>query len=719
MINKLFLFIFASILILFSINLSAKEGMYIPMLLQKINSSEMEAMGMKITAEDIYSINKSSIKDAIVQFGGGCTGEIISNQGLLLTNHHCGYRSIQKHSSINNDYLTDGFWANTFEDELPNSGLTATILQNMNDVTGIILAGVTTNMTEIERQNIIRINISKLTEGNADNKFIKLEVKAFYYGNQYILMTSKVFSDVRLVGAPPSNIGKFGGDTDNWMWPRHTGDFSVFRIYTDAFNNPAEYSKDNVAYKPAQSLSISLKGYNEGDFTFVFGYPGTTEEYLPAEGVALATETVNPFKISLRRQELDIMNSYMEKSAEIRIQYSAKYAGLANGWKKWIGESNGVKRLRTVERKTEEQKDFAIWANENEYKNLISSFKTTYKAFLPWEMAYNYFIEAGYYENMISFSNQFFKLAQLSTDKKTSEKDIADYVQNLKNAAESFYKDYNSDVEKELLMTTINAYASFPYSEVPLPETIETIKSKYQGDSKKYVENIFKKSIFRNKETLFSFLNNYKRANYKNLEKDLLMKLTGSYFNNFMNKIRPNLAQYQNKLDSLQRIYMKALIEKNADKYLSPDANSTLRVAYGNIANYSPHDGITYNYFTTLEGIMQKENPNIYDYVVEPKLKSLFKNKEYANYADADGTMHVCFLATNHTTGGNSGSPVMNANGELIGINFDRNWEGTMSDLNYDPEQCRNITLDIRYCLFIIDKFANAQRLIEEMNISR
>jgi len=516
MINKLFLFIFASILILFSINLSAKEGMYIPMLLQKINSSEMEAMGMKITAEDIYSINKSSIKDAIVQFGGGCTGEIISNQGLLLTNHHCGYRSIQKHSSINNDYLTDGFWANTFEDELPNSGLTATILQNMNDVTGIILAGVTTNMTEIERQNIIRINISKLTEGNADNKFIKLEVKAFYYGNQYILMTSKVFSDVRLVGAPPSNIGKFGGDTDNWMWPRHTGDFSVFRIYTDAFNNPAEYSKDNVAYKPAQSLSISLKGYNEGDFTFVFGYPGTTEEYLPAEGVALATETVNPFKISLRRQELDIMNSYMEKSAEIRIQYSAKYAGLANGWKKWIGESNGVKRLRTVERKTEEQKDFAIWANENEYKNLISSFKTTYKAFLPWEMAYNYFIEAGYYENMISFSNQFFKLAQLSTDKKTSEKDIADYVQNLKNAAESFYKDYNSDVEKELLMTTINAYASFPYSEVPLPETIETIKSKYQGDSKKYVENIFKKSIFRNKETLFSFLNNYKRANYKN-----------------------------------------------------------------------------------------------------------------------------------------------------------------------------------------------------------
>jgi len=719
MINKLFLFIFASILILFSINLSAKEGMYIPMLLQKINSSEMEAMGMKITAEDIYSINKSSIKDAIVQFGGGCTGEIISNQGLLLTNHHCGYRSIQKHSSINNDYLTDGFWANTFEDELPNSGLTATILQNMNDVTGIILAGVTTNMTEIERQNIIRINISKLTEGNADNKFIKLEVKAFYYGNQYILMTSKVFSDVRLVGAPPSNIGKFGGDTDNWMWPRHTGDFSVFRIYTDAFNNPAEYSKDNVAYKPAQSLSISLKGYNEGDFTFVFGYPGTTEEYLPAEGVALATETVNPFKISLRRQELDIMNSYMEKSAEIRIQYSAKYAGLANGWKKWIGESNGVKRLRTVERKTEEQKDFAIWANENEYKNLISSFKTTYKAFLPWEMAYNYFIEAGYYENMISFSNQFFKLAQLSTDKKTSEKDIADYVQNLKNAAESFYKDYNSDVEKELLMTTINAYASFPYSEVPLPETIETIKSKYQGDSKKYVENLFKKSIFRNKETLFSFLNNYKRANYKNLEKDLLMKLTGSYFNNFMNKIRPNLAQYQNKLDSLQRIYMKALIEKNADKYLSPDANSTLRVAYGNIANYSPHDGITYNYFTTLEGIMQKENPNIYDYVVEPKLKSLFKNKEYANYADADGTMHVCFLATNHTTGGNSGSPVMNANGELIGINFDRNWEGTMSDLNYDPEQCRNITLDIRYCLFIIDKFANAQRLIEEMNISR
>ena len=705
----------------FSFNLqsSAKEGMYLPMLLKKINASDMEALGMQITAEEIYSINKASLKDAIVHFGGGCTAELVSEKGLLLTNHHCGYRQIQRHSSIEHDYLTDGFWAKDIKDELPNKGLTATILQRMTDVTKDVMKGLSADMSEAQRQAQIAKNIKAITNRDDLTKFQKVEVKAFYYGNQYILMESIVFHDVRLVGAPPSNIGKFGGDTDNWMWPRHTGDFSVFRIYANKDNQPADYSEENVPYKPKKFLEISLGGYKMGDFTMVFGYPGSTEEYLPSVSIQMITQKVNPFKIDLRTQKLDIMRKYMEADKKIRIQYSSKYAGVANGWKKWQGENRGIKRLQTVKNKRLEEEEFVRWARANhpEYESLISGFNQLYAEMTPWDMGMHYFVENGYYHDFVRYISNYAYLLQMSKKKDADEEKIKQELQNLIAGIDAFYKDINSDVEKELLVCNINSYLAFPYDAVPAPEYLSKIEKKYKKNPTKWVNRSYKKSMFSDPEKLKGFLENYKASKYKKLEKDPLFKLASSYFSNYFQNIRPQLQAYRAPMDSMMRLYMNAQLEMNQGRYLFPDANSTLRVSYGQVDTYEPKDGVKYNYFTTLEGIMEKENPDIYDYVVEDRLKELYKNKEYGPYADEDGTLHTCFIASNHTSGGNSGSPVLNSKGQLIGLNFDRNWEGTMSDLDYDPDQCRNITLDIRYCLFIIDKFAHADRLIDEMRI--
>jgi hypothetical protein len=716
--NKVFLAILLVISGL-TTGLQAKEGMYLPYLLQKINAPEMEAMGMQISPEEIYSINHSSLKDAIVHFGGGCTAEIVSYQGLLLTNHHCGYRSIQSHSSVEHDYLTDGFWAKTLSDELPNKGLTATILQSMQDVTEAVLEGVTKGMTEQQRAAKIRANSQNLIQSHDPGRFRKVEIKAFYYGNQYILMVSKVFRDVRLVGAPPSNIGKFGGDTDNWMWPRHTGDFSVFRIYADNENKPADYSKDNKPYQPPKALEISLDGYGEGDFTFVFGYPGRTQEYLPSVGVALITEKINPFKINLRRKKLDIMAGYMNSDKKIRIQYSAKYAGVANGWKKWIGEDNGIKRLGTIERKRKEEKEFTDWADVNmpSAANIPGDFTGYYKQLEPWEMGYQYFVEAGYYQDVLRYASQYIALVHLCENKDTKKEDIDKKTNDLKNTIEGFYKDFDANVEHDLLVATLSAYRNFPYNNVQKPEILNLIDKKFKGDETAFADYIQKKSIFFDKKKLTDFLEGFRCGQYKKLLKDPVYMLADSYWKNYRANIYPNLMKYQKQIDSLQRIYMQALLKMHSDEYLFPDANSTLRVSYGRVEHYEPRDAVVYKYYTTLKGIMEKENPEIYDYVVEPKLKKLYEMKDYDRYGDKDGSMHVCFIASNHTTGGNSGSPVLNAKGQLIGLNFDRNWEGTMSDLNYDPDQCRNIILDVRYCLFIIDKYADANRLIEEMNI--
>ncbi len=676
----------------------------------------MQRMGMIISAEEIYSLNQASLKDAIVLFGRGCTGEIVSEQGLVFTNHHCGYGEIQSHSTLEHDYLTQGFWAASQAEELTNPGLQVRILTSMEEVTQAILKDVTPQMTEIERTVLILKNSAKLKEAHAADAFHEVEIKAFYYGNQYIMMKYDVFQDVRLVGAPPSNIGKFGGDTDNWMWPRHTGDFSVFRIYADADNNPAAISTKNVPYRPKSHLKISLKGVKEGDFTFIFGYPGRTQEYISAEEMDLITSKVNPFKIDLRRQKLDIMSAAMETNPQIRIQYSAKYAGVANGWKKWIGENRGIKRMNSVDNKRVAEKQFIQWCMDNQKPNqdLIPQINEAVRKSEPYEMAYNYYAETVYYHDLSRFALSFTSLIQKSKDKTMSNEAFDQLLKNQIQAAEGFYKDYNRGVDQAMFAAGVKAYLGYPYS-IEKPQMFKILREKYDYQPEKYSQALYSKSKFSEADRMLSFLKKANRNQIAALAKDPIYVHSQSLNDYMIKYVRPQMDFYDQKIDSLQRLYMAAYLEYNANGRNYPDANSTLRVSYGIVEAYQPADAVDYNYFTTLEGIMAKENPDIYDYVVEPKLKELYKNKDYGRYKDEDGSLHTCFIASNHTTGGNSGSPALNANGALIGINFDRNWEGTMSDLDYDPNQCRNIMLDIRYCLFVIEKYAGAQHLIEEL----
>ncbi len=704
------------ILLFLSSQVRSDEGMWIPLFLGELNEAQMQAMGMKITADDIYSVNHASLKDAIVIFGGGCTGEVVSDQGLLLTNHHCGFRSIQRHSSIEHDYLTNGFWAMEKADELPNPGLTVTFLVRMEEVTLQVLDSVTPDMSEAERNEIIKRHINSIKEEAVKDTHYKAVVKPFFQGNRYFLFVNEIFEDIRLVGAPPSNIGKFGGDTDNWMWPRHTGDFSVFRIYADKDNNPAKYSEDNVPYKPKKHLSISLDGINEGDFTFIFGYPGSTEEYIPSYAVDMTVNTVNPVRISLRGQRLDIIKKYMNESPEIRIQYAAKQAGISNGWKKWIGENRGIKRLHGIEKKQAFEQEFQTWAESsgnNSYTTLLSSFEDTYRKLNPLEKNLYYIVEAGLGIEIIKYANSFSGLINVSKSENTEKLDKT--VERYKKSAVSHFKDYQEVIDKEVFAVLFKSY----YENVnknEIPEDILKQINKYKEDFEKFADDVFKKSLFANKSRVVDLLDNYKTSQYKKIEKDPAYKIASAFIKQYRKNYYPRINKLNSKLDSLMRIYMKAQMEMQPNKLFYPDANFTLRVAYGNIMGYSPADAIEYNYFTTLEGIMEKEDPDIYDYVVEDKLKELYNNKDYGVCGD-NGRMQVCFIANNHTTGGNSGSPVLDANGNLIGINFDRCWEGTMSDIMYDPDESRNIMLDIRYCLFIIDKFAGAGHLVDEMTI--
>ncbi len=697
----------------------AGEGMWIPMLLQNMNEQEMKEMGMNITAEDIYSINHSSMKDAILLFGRGCTSEIISKNGLLLTNHHCGYSQIQKHSSVEHDYLTDGFWAMNQSEELPNPGLTATLLKEMKEVTDKVLDGVNDNMTMRERDEIINENKKKIINEFEENSEYNAQIKDFFNGNQYYMMITEVFKDIRLVGAPPSNIGKFGGDTDNWMWPRHTGDFSLFRIYVDKEGNPAEYSEDNVPYQPEYYLPISIDGVDENDFTFVFGYPARTSEYLPSYAIEQITEKRNPGKIELRGKRLDIFGKYAEKDPKVRIQYASKDARVANYWKKMIGESGGIKRMDGIAKKQAFEKEFAAWAEESgneNYTSVLPEFEKLYSQLEPYEIATDYLMEAGRAIEIVKYAGSFGALVKMSNKKDVDKEAVQAEIQTLKKQANGFFKDYYMPIDEEIMTAMLSIYDNKISKEFK-PAFFNEIHKKYKGNYKEYTAHVFKKSIFDNEEEINAFLDSYKPSKWKKIAKDPAFIMNEEMRDLYYNKLSPALLSYDNSIDSLQRIYMKAQMEMKPDYRFYPDANFTLRVTYGNVNGYSPEDAVNYNYFTTLEGIMEKEDPDIYDYVVTDRLHELYNNKDYGMYADDDGTLHVSFIASNHTTGGNSGSPVLNANGELIGVNFDRCWEGTMSDLMYDPKVCRNISLDIRYFLFIVDKYAGAGYLLQEMNI--
>ena len=700
----------------------AGEGMWLPILLGQLNEKEMRDMGMRITAEDIYSVNQSSLKDAVVLFGGGCTAEMISSQGLLLTNHHCGYSNIQRHSSLERDYLANGFWAQRKEEELPNPGLSVTFLISMKEVTSEVVTGILPMTNEKERDAIVKRNFEKLVAEATKGTHYKASVKAFYNGNQYYLFLTETFTDVRLVGAPPSSIGKFGGDTDNWMWPRHTGDFALFRIYANKDNEPADYSKDNIPYQPRKFFTISTKGINEGDFTFVYGFPGSTQEYLPSYAIDLATNIRNPIAIELREQRLDIIGKAMEKDHLVRIQYAAKSAGIANFYKKMIGESRGIKKLDGIGKKQSFEAEFTSWVNRVDvrkvmYGNLLSEYKAACEQFKPYHRAYTYLTEGALGIEIIRYAYGFNTLVKQCRDKSIPDTEIIKATEKLKAGIDGYYKNYYPQIDQEVFSRLMRLYTARCEKDFR-PGMIGEATGRYDNDFNAWAKDVFNGSMFSNAETLKSYLNTFSRKNCKKLEKDPVYQLAESVYRFLQSNLATVVNEFYSKADSLQRVYMKAQMEMQPERRFYPDANSTLRVSYGNIQGYSPDDAIHYNWFTTLDGIIQKEDPEIPDYQVDPRLKELHKNKDFGSYADASGTMHVAFIGTNHTTGGNSGSPVLNADGELIGINFDRCWEGTMSDLMYDPDQCRNIALDIRYCLFIIDKFAGAGWLLNEMNIS-
>lgn len=703
--KRLLLFLISSLFL--ATNLIADEGMWLPSLIKE-RIQDMKKNGFRLSASDVYDINRASIKDAIVHFGGGCTGELISGEGLLITNHHCGFGQIQSHSSVENDYLKDGFWAMSREQELPNKGLSVRFLVKMEDVTPLVLKGVSNQLTETERVALVKENSQKVIDDAKNGTHYDARVEALYYGNQYFLFVYETFTDVRLVGAPPSSIGKFGGDTDNWMWPRHTGDFSLFRIYADKNNKPAPYSKDNVPYKPKKFLSISTSGVNEGDFTMVYGYPGRTQEYLHSEAVRYISETSNPHKINLRTMRLNIQADEMSKSTEVRIKYASKNASVANAWKKWQGEAGGIKRLKTVETKKEFERKFIAWSQNNkQYAGIIDTMTLLYTKLEPLAFVTDYHAEAVNANEIIRFAGMI-QTALQRNSKMSPEVSIA----NLRSVMEGFYKDYYLPVDKRSFTAIVGEYDK-NISDQFKPQYFKELM-KLHKTSESLAGFIFENSVFSSKEKAFASLE--KGVSPEMYANDPALMFYNA-FNEFYNKnIKQEYDEINSRLTLLYRTYMRGQMEFDRANEFYPDANSTLRITYGKVRGYVPSDGVYFKHFSTLEGIMEKDNPNIYDYDIPQKLRDIYKARDFGKWI-VNGTVPVCFVATNHTSGGNSGSPVLNAEGNLIGINFDRVWEGTMSDIVYDPAVCRNISLDVRYVLFVIDKVAGAGHLINEMKL--
>ena len=686
-------------------------GMWIPSLLEGINEKEMQQLGSKLTAKDIYDVNNSSLKDAIVHFNGGCTSEIISPNGLLLTNHHCGYGAIQSHSSVENDYLKNGFWAKSYKEELANPSMTVTFIKRIDDVTSEVFLGVSDNMDEASKMKLINQNIQKVAATAQKEEWQKATVKSFYKGNQYVLFITEVFKDVRLVGAPPTSIGKFGADTDNWMWPRHTGDFSMFRIYADANNRPAAYSKENVPYKPNHYLPISLDGVEEGDFTLVFGFPGRTNEYLPAVGIDQIVNVLNPAKIEIRENALKIVDSYMRKDKAIKIKYASKFASIANYWKKWIGEKQGIEKSNAIEKKRELEKEFSKIVLEKDlegYKTLLSDFERLYKEIENVSLARDYWIEVAYRNvELLSISFRLFQVEQayLRGGEQSFEKARETTLARLKGT----FKNYSAEVDKPVFRKLVGLYAKkAPEEYVPL--------AMKEASFTKITNEIYANSKLTSFDKVKELLTGSGKEVLQKLNADIGYQFGKELHTVFYNKIEPKFQQLNLEISAVQKKYMKALMEVFPTKRSFPDANGTLRVTYGQVRGYKPRDAVYYEPVSYLEGVLEKYVPGDYEFDVPQKLQDLYKTKNYGQYGK-NGKMPVNFLGTNHTTGGNSGSPTIDAHGNLIGLNFDRVWEGTMSDMNYDPAICRNIMVDIRYILFIIDKYAGATNLIDEMTL--
>jgi len=689
--------------------------MWLLPLLQKYNIQAMQQKGFKLTADDIYSLNQASIKDAVIIFGRGCTGEVVSEQGLVLTNHHCGYGAIQQHSTPEHDYLEDGFWAKSFEEEIPTPGLTATFLIRMEDVTEQVNAAFKPEMSETERnKSAIEVG-QKIAKEATEGTHYTADVRSFFGGNQYFLLVYEVFTDVRFVGAPPSSIGKFGHDTDNWMWPRHTGDFSVFRIYADKDNKPAVYSPQNVPYKPKYFLPISLKGVNNGDFAMIMGYPGSTQRYMTSVEVEERMKIINANRIYIRGIKQEIWLKDMQADKVVNLKYASKYAGSSNYWKNSIGMNKALKRLKVYDFKVQQEEEFTKWIlaspeRQQKYGNALELIKEGVTGRKEYLNASQYISEALYSgAEVVGFASMTRSLADALKNNNTE--DISKISNSLKGRSEYFYKNYNTPTDQK----TSKAMFRIFMENVPVtyqPDIFNTIRTKFKGDVDQYIDQMFAKTIFTDSVKFYAFLD---KPSLKVLEKDPIYVAAASIASK-ADELRKLLTPFNEKIQQGQRLYIAAMLEMNQGKALYPDANFTMRLTYGEIKDYYPMDAVHYDYYTTLHGVMEKEDPDNWEFVVPAKLKELYNSKDYGRYGK-NGTMPVAFISTNDITGGNSGSPVMNGNGELIGIAFDGNWEAMSGDIVFENNLQRTISVDIRYVLFVIDKYAGASRLIEEMKI--
>lgn len=692
--KKLALFL-AGALMFAQMPLKADEGMWLLPLLQKLNINKMQDLGLKLSAEDIYNFNNSSLKDAIVQFGGGCTGEIVSDKGLLFTNHHCGYASIQALSSVEHDYLNDGYWAMNLSEELPVNGLSVTFIDRFTDVTAQVEKALAKAKTEEEKEKAFMALKNKLEkEAVAADPTLNAVVTSFYAGNQYYLITSRTFKDIRFVGAPPSSIGKFGGDTDNWMWPRHTGDFSVFRVYADKNNNPATYSKDNVPYTPKRSLIISLKGIKENDYAMIMGFPGRTTRFMTSYEADETQHTINPVAIKVRTIKQQIWREDMLADPKVNIQYASKFSGSSNGWKKWMGMDETFNKLKVIERRAAEETKFMEWVNKDpkrveKYGKALETIKEVIANRKEATYTHRYMYEAPYSIELVRATS-----ARYAGDRK-----------------DAFYKDYSVGTDKKLAAAMLKVFKENVDPKYLL-DVYSTIDTQFGGSIDKYVDWLYSTSVYTSAEKLTQA-----EKDNVDLSKDPANLLRKDILN-LQSKLIPFIEAGEKEFEEARKAYVAGVLEMGGDKPMYPDANFTLRLTYGSVLPYSPKDAVVYNYYTTLDGVMEKEDPTNFEFVVPAKLKELWKNKDFGRYAMPNGKLPVAFLSNNDITGGNSGSPVLNDKGELLGLAFDGNWEAMSGDVIFESELQRCINVDVRYVLFIIDKFGGAGYLLDEMKLT-
>lgn len=697
--------------------MKADEGMWLLPLLDELNIEVMQDMGLSLSAEDIYSINNSSLKDAVVIFGGGCTGEIVSSEGLLLTNHHCGYGAIQSHSTVENDYLSDGFWAMSKKEELPTPGLKVTFLVKMEDVTSSIEKAISEDMSEPARLQKAEAISDSIENAVEDDTGYQAVVRSFFGGNQYFLLVYEQYNDVRLVGTPPSSIGKFGADTDNWMWPRHTGDFSVFRVYMSPDGKPAEYSADNIPLKPKHFFPVSLKGIDEGDFAMILGYPGGTDRYMTSWELKELQQIVHPNRVKIRGIRQELMMEDMLENDKVRIQYSSKYSRSSNYWKFSIGQSQGIDRLNLISKRQILEDEFSKWiaiepGKREPYNASLDLIKEAVEARGPYKHAVQYINESlmrGI--EIVNFALEVLPLRRILENDPGNEEQINNFVSSLKKSSEEFYKDYNPATDKKIASAMIKVFME-NVPEENQPKLFEQINMKYKGDYEKYVNKLYSKSIFPVEDEFYDFLDN---PDLKKLKKDPVLELALSIYDKSV-ELYTLSQQYDEKFNKGHRLFIDGLLQMKPNMKFYPDANFSMRLSYGTAGGYFPRDAVYYQYITTLEGVMQKEDPDNWEFEVPAKLKELYLDKDYGRYGE-DGEMITCFITNNDITGGNSGSPVLNGNGEIIGLAFDGNWEAMTGDIAFEPELQRTINVDIRYVLFIIDKFAGAKHLVDEMTI--